>query len=74
VLQEGNRVLVFGERDGRLEARRIETGLSNWEYTEVRAGLAAGERVVLSLERPGVKAGAKARAEGSAAPAPASGR
>jgi HlyD family secretion protein len=68
-LQEGNRVLVFGERDGRLEERRIETGLSNWGHTEVRAGLAAGEQVVLSLERAGVKAGARARPESSAAPA-----
>jgi HlyD family secretion protein len=73
-LKEGNRVLVFSERDGRLQERTIETGLSNWEHTEVRAGLAAGERVILSLERPGVKAGAPARVENSAAPAPASGR
>jgi HlyD family secretion protein len=68
-LQEGNRVLVYDERDSRLEERRIEAGLSNWEHTEVRAGLAAGERVVLSLERTGVKAGAKARPEGSPVPA-----
>jgi HlyD family secretion protein len=73
-VQEGNRVLVFSERDSRLQERRIETGLSNWEHTEVRAGLAAGERVVLSLERPGVKAGALARAEDGARPAPASRR
>jgi len=71
-LQEGNRVLVFNEREGRLDQRKIETGLSNWEHTEVRAGLAAGERVVLSLERSGVKAGARARAESG--PTAASGR
>lgn len=56
-LLEGGRVLVAG-KDGRLEERRIKPGLSNWEFTEVLEGLEAGERVVTSLERVGVKAGA----------------
>jgi HlyD family secretion protein len=61
-LMPGNRVLVLAE-GGALEERRIEAGLSNWEFTEVRNGLARGERVVTSLERAGVKAGARAVAE-----------
>ena len=61
-LMPGNRVLVLGA-DGALEQRKIEAGLANWEYTEVKAGLARGDRVVTSLEREGVKAGARAVAE-----------
>jgi HlyD family secretion protein len=56
-LQEGGRVLVAGA-DGVLAERKVKTGLANWEYTEVTEGLNAGERVVTSLEREGVKAGA----------------
>lgn len=56
-LLEGSRVLV-ARSDGILEERKIKTGLSNWEFTEVLEGMAAGERVVTSLEREGVKAGA----------------
>ena len=56
-LLEGARVLV-ARADGRLEERSVKTGLANWEYTEVLEGLQAGERVVTSLEREGVKAGA----------------
>jgi HlyD family secretion protein len=56
-LREGSSVLVAGS-DGVLNERKLKTGLSNWEYTEVLDGLAAGERVVTSLEREGVKAGA----------------
>ena len=56
-LLEGGRVLVAGA-DGKLEERKVTTGLANWEFTEVSSGLAAGERVVTSLERAGVKAGA----------------
>jgi len=56
-LLEGSRVLVAGT-NGQLEERKIKTGLANWEFTEVLEGLTAGERVVTSLERVGVKAGA----------------
>ena len=58
-LMPGNRVLVLGA-GGRLEERTIQTGLSNWEFTEIREGLERGTRVVTSLERAGVKAGASA--------------
>jgi len=57
-LQEGNRVLLLGA-DGRLEARQVKPGLANWEYTEVLEGLAAGDRIVLLLEKEGVKPGAR---------------
>jgi HlyD family secretion protein len=56
-LLEGGRVLIAG-KDGQLEERKVKAGLANWEYTEVSEGLEAGERVVTSLERVGVKAGA----------------
>ncbi|CAB1368211.1 efflux RND transporter periplasmic adaptor subunit [Denitratisoma oestradiolicum] len=55
-LMPGNRVLVL--KNGRLEERKLEIGLSNWEYTEVKTGLAQDEQVVTSLDREGVKAGA----------------
>ena len=41
--------------DGKLEARTLKTGLANWEYTEVLERAGAGDRVVTSLEREGVK-------------------
>jgi HlyD family secretion protein len=53
-------VLVLSPQTGLLEAREIQTGLSNWEQTEVRAGLSAGELVVLSLDKEGVEEGASA--------------
>ena len=56
-LLEGGRALV-ARGDGKLEERTIKAGLANWEYTEVLDGLKAGDRVVTSLERAGVKAGA----------------
>jgi HlyD family secretion protein len=57
-IQEGGRVLIFNPVSGKLEERKIKTGIANWEYTEITEGLAAGERIVTSLEKEGVKAGA----------------
>lgn len=64
-LMPGNRVMVLPAQ-GALEERRVEPGLSNWEYTEIKSGLASGEKVVASLERAGVKAGARAMEEAKA--------
>jgi HlyD family secretion protein len=60
-LLDGNRALVL--KNDMLEERKLETGLANWEYSEVRSGLKAGEQVVTSLEVEGVKAGVAAVAK-----------
>jgi HlyD family secretion protein len=61
-LLPGKRVLVLGG-SGVLEERNVGTGVSNWEFTEITSGLSTGEKVVTSLERAGVRAGARAVAE-----------
>jgi HlyD family secretion protein len=68
-LLPANRVLRLGA-DQRLEARTIETGLSNWEYAEVTAGLARGDRIVISLARAGVEDGARVVVERGVEAAP----
>jgi HlyD family secretion protein len=59
-LLEGGKVLLFNGDDGVLEERNVKTGIANWEYTEVLEGLQAGDRIVISLEKEGVKAGVRA--------------
>jgi HlyD family secretion protein len=51
-------VFVFDEATGTIAARSVELGISNWEYTEISSGLAAGDRVVSSIDREGVVDGA----------------
>jgi HlyD family secretion protein len=55
---EGNKVLRINA-DGRLEEQEIETGLSNWAWTEVIKGLSEGDEVVVSVDRDGVEVGAQ---------------
>jgi HlyD family secretion protein len=61
-LLEGNKVLVLTP-DGELAEHEITTGLSNWAWTEVTAGLNADDRVVTSVDRDGVVDGAAAIAD-----------
>jgi HlyD family secretion protein len=57
-LLEGERVLVLN--DGVLEELPVELGLRNWRFAEVEAGLSEGQRIVVSLDRVEVQAGASA--------------
>ncbi len=63
---EGDKVMLFSSA-GVLRERRIKTGLSNWAYTEVRGGLEAGDKVVVSVDRDGVVDGAHAELDPTAA-------
>jgi HlyD family secretion protein len=62
-LLEGKRVLLYRPLDGALSERTVQTGLNNWEYTEITSGLKEGDQVVLSLDQAGVKAGARVKPE-----------
>ncbi len=62
-LIEGGRVMVLNPDSGKLEERKVRTGVANWEFTEILEGLAEGDRIVISLERAGVKVGASATAD-----------
>jgi HlyD family secretion protein len=61
-LIEGSKVMILNADTGKLEERKVKAGVANWEFTEIVEGLAEGERIVTSLEREGVKVGARATA------------
>jgi HlyD family secretion protein len=65
-LQPGGRVLVVV--DDRLEVREVERGLANWEWTEVRGGLADSDRIVVPRGEAGLEAGRLVRGVAKDAP------
>lgn len=65
-LIDGRKAMVLNAGTERLEERQLKIGVANWEYTEVLEGLAEGDKIVISLERPGVKVGARAVADSEA--------
>ena len=62
-IAEGGKILVLV--GGRLEERTVTTRMRNWQFAEVKSGVAAGERVVVTRDSPEIKGGAKARAKGT---------
>jgi HlyD family secretion protein len=65
-LLEGSKVLVL--QGDRIVDRSLKIGVRNWDFSEVQEGLVEGELMVTSLDRPEVKAGARARVEGTGPP------
>ncbi len=65
---EGKQVLLL--ENGMAVSRQVKTGLRNWDWTEITDGLSEGAAVITSLEKQGVKAGARvvARVSGGATP------
>ncbi|TNF52460.1 MAG: efflux RND transporter periplasmic adaptor subunit [Gammaproteobacteria bacterium] len=59
-LKPDGTLLVLDPATGRLQARKVQTGLANWEQTQITGGLETGELVVLSLDQEGVEDGALA--------------
>ena len=63
VIINGNEIFVYDAGSERIERRVIETGVANWEFTQVLDGLDEGELVVSSVDREGVADGALAEPE-----------
>jgi HlyD family secretion protein len=56
-------VYLYDAAAGTIVVRPVETGIANWEFTEILGGLTAGDRVVSSIDRDGVAAGAAVKPE-----------
>jgi HlyD family secretion protein len=55
-LLDENKVYLI-DAEMHLSKQTVETGLSNWRYTEITAGLSAGDRIVTSTNREGLSDG-----------------
>jgi len=51
-------VLVYDDATDTIASRAVETGIANWEFTEILHGVEVGDRVVSSIDRDGVVDGA----------------
>jgi len=60
-VMDGKDVFVFQPAEKRIRKREIRAGLTNWDYAEVLGGLAAGDQVVVNVDRSTFKDGAAAR-------------
>ena len=68
---EGKRVLVLEK--GKAATRPVQIGLKNWDWSEITDGLKEGDVVITSLDRQGVKEGARVAAKNERAAADSAG-
>jgi HlyD family secretion protein len=57
---DSKNVYVYDSQEKRIHLRDIKTGIANWDYTEVIAGLEVGEQVVINVDNPDLASGAPA--------------
>lgn len=62
-LLEGNHVYLYDPGSGAISKVAVTTGLSNWQFTEIKAGLEEDQQIVTSIDREGVSDGARVRLE-----------
>ena len=62
-LLEGNRVYVYDPADQTITETPVKIGLSNWQFTEITDGLKAGQPIVTSIDREGLKDGVRVKPE-----------
>ncbi len=56
-LMDNDTVYRLDPANSRLERVAVQTGIRNWNFTEITAGLAPGDRVVTSLDQQGLAEG-----------------
>jgi HlyD family secretion protein len=65
-LLEGNRVYVYDPSDQSITETPVKVGLSNWQFTEITDGLKAGQQIVTSIDREGLKDGVRVQIDSNA--------
>ncbi|MDH4584036.1 efflux RND transporter periplasmic adaptor subunit [Pseudomonas sp. BN415] len=65
-LLEGGKVLRYDPSNGHLREQRVEIGLANWRWSEVKDGLDAGDRILPSLQHDGLADGSVVSPSGEA--------
>lgn len=65
VVEQAGRKFVYIAENGRLKKVEVETGLSNWEKTEIKSGLKEGDQVLMPKALDKMKEGIKVIVTGS---------
>jgi len=60
-LLDNNKVYIYQPQGRTLQEKIVQTGLSNWDNTQVSGGLQEGDSVVISTDRPGLEDGVRVK-------------
>lgn len=57
VIEKGEEKIVYVFEGGRARQRKVEIGIYNWNFTEIRRGVVEGEKIIITPDKPGFKEG-----------------
>lgn len=63
IIEKEGFTYVFLLDGKRARFKKVTTGISNWEWTEIREGLNSGDRIITSLDNPELKDGVRVKIE-----------
>jgi multidrug resistance efflux pump len=63
VTERGGKRYVYRLAGSRAALVEVSTGLSNWTFTEIKQGLKEGDKVITSMDAPGLADGARVSVE-----------
>ncbi len=61
VIDRGTEKIVYVSEGGKVKKRKVETGLYNWNFIEIKAGLKEGEKVIIAPDTPGFAEGVRVK-------------
>jgi hypothetical protein len=69
VMGKGTQRAVYVVKDGLVAERPVKAALFDWEMTEITDGVAADDKVIFTLNAPGLAPGARVRVNPALTPA-----
>ncbi len=61
VIEKGAEKIVYVSEGGRAKQRKVEIGIYNWNFTEIKEGLTEGEKIIITPDKPGFKEGVRVK-------------
>jgi len=61
VIEKETEKIVYVSEGGRAKQRKVKLGIYNWNFTEIKEGLAEGEKVIITPDKPGFKEGVRVK-------------
>jgi RND family efflux transporter MFP subunit len=61
VIEREMEKIVYVSEGGRAKQRKVKIGIYNWNFTEIKEGLAEGDKVIITSDKPGFKEGVRVK-------------
>lgn len=61
IIEKGTEKIVYVSEGGRAKQKKVKIGIYNWNFTEIKEGIAEGEKIIITPDKPGFKEGVRVK-------------